>query len=474
MGLSLYEQMKTKPKQERLDWLAKLPEKTVVEIAHKPWWYLARPEQQEPEGNWSVWLILSGRGWGKTRTGGEWLAEQVLRHTKAPDGVPTQWAIIAPTFGDAKNICLEGPSGFLKALDYKGLVAGTDYIYNKSSYKVLFSNGQVVHMFGADTPDAGRGLNLSGAWLDELAMWNYPYETWTEGLAPALRIGRHPRVVVTTTPKPIKLLREWMKRTDGSVHVTRGSTFDNANNLSPTALLELKARYENTRIGRQELYGELLEDVEGALWTRTIIDKARITKTPPLIRIVVGVDPAVTSTDESDETGIVVAGIDNAGHYYVLDDKSLRATPDAWARVAVEAYHKHNADRIVAETNNGGDMIILLMQQVDRNVSTKKVTATRGKQLRAEPISSLYEQGRVHHVGYFGLMEEQMCEWTPESKDSPDRLDALVWALTELNTGGSSMIALAAMSSICPSCTMPSPKGASICSACGYTLGVSA
>jgi phage terminase large subunit-like protein len=472
MGLSLSEKISRKSKSEKERWLAKLPEHLVKEIANKPWWFVARPEQQEPEGDWNVWLILSGRGWGKTRTGGEWLAEQVLRHPKAPDGVATQWAIIAPTFGDAKNVCLEGPSGFLKALDYHGLKRDVDYIYNKSSYKIIFADGQIVHMFGADTPDAGRGLNLSGAWLDELAMWNYPYETWTEGLAPALRIGKRPRVVVTTTPKPIKLLREWTKRTDGSVHITRGSTFDNARNLSASALLELRARYEGTRVGRQELYGELLESSEGALWTREMIDTARINVAdmPPLIRIVVAIDPAVTSGEESDETGIVTAGISTDGQYYILADDTVRATPDAWARKAVGAYHHWKADRIIAEGNNGGDMIIYLIQQVDHNVPTKKVTATRGKRLRAEPISALYEQGRVHHVGGFDLLEDQMVMWTPDSKDSPDRLDALVWALTELSTGGSSMIALANMSILCPSCGMPSPKSATICS-CGTKLG---
>ena len=472
MSLSLYRKVKAKPKNEQLDWLDSLSEKLVLELAHKPWWYIGRPEQQEPEGNWNVWLILSGRGWGKTRTGGEWLAEQVLRHPFAPDGTATQWAVVAPTFGDAKNICVEGPSGFLKALEYRGLIPDVDFVYNKSSYKIIFSNGQVIHMFGADTPDAGRGLNLSGAWLDELAIWNYPYETWTEGLAPALRIGKRPRVVVTTTPKPIKLLREWIKRTDGSVHITTGSTFDNSDNLSESALTELKARYENTRIGRQELYGELLENIEGALWTREMIDKSRITNEllPPLIRFVVGVDPAVTSGEESDLTGIVVAGMDASNNFYVLDDVSLRDTPDAWARVAVEQYHKHRADRIIAEVNNGGDMITLLMRQVDPNVATKKISATRGKQLRAEPISSLYEQGRVHHVGYFAQLEDQMCEWTPESKESPDRLDALVWALTELSTSGSSMVALAYMANICSICGMPSVKTATICSSCGNSL----
>jgi len=457
---------------EQQRWIEAQPSELVRELSRKPWWYIGRPEQQEPEGDWLIWLILSGRGWGKTRTGGEWLAKQIIEHPVADDGAPTQWAIIAPRFSDTKNVCVEGPSGFLKALQHKGLVADTDYIYNKSSYKIVFKAGQVVHMFGADSPDAGRGLNLSGAWLDELAMWPYPYETWTEGLAPALRIGIRPRVVVTTTPKPIKLLRDWTSRSDGSVHVTRGSTFDNSKNLSATALAELKARYEGTRTGRQELYGELLDAAEGALWTRNWIEETRITpdKVPALYRIVVAIDPAVTSGEDSDETGIVTAGLANNGHFYVLADDTLRATPNEWGKKAVESFRKWKADRIIAETNNGGDMVIMVLQQVDRNIPVTKVHATRGKRMRAEPISALYEQMRVHHVGAFPEMEDQMVMWTPDSPDSPDRLDALVWALTELKDNAVAHTSLASMAIICAGCQMPNLKTAKICQYCNGSL----
>jgi phage terminase large subunit-like protein len=348
----------------------------------------------------------------------------------------------------------------------------TDYTYNKSSYKIIFKDGQVVHMFGADSPDAGRGLNLSGAWLDELAMWPYPYETWTEGLAPALRIGDRPRVVVTTTPKPIKLLRDWTTRTDNSVYVTRGSTFDNAKNLSETALIELRARYEGTRTGRQELYGELLDAAEGALWIRDWIENTRITpdKLPPLYRIVVAIDPAVTSGEDSDETGIVTAGASADGHFYVLADDTLRATPNEWGKKAVEAFRNWKADRIVAETNNGGDMVIMVLQQVDRNAPVTKVHATRGKRVRAEPIAALMEQDRCHMVGYFAELEEQMCEWTPDASESPDRLDAMVWALTELSEGSGTMTALGLMAKFCPSCRMPNPSRNSHCDKCATLL----
>jgi phage terminase large subunit-like protein len=306
-------------------------------------------------------------------------------------------------------------------------------------------------------------------------MWQYPYETWTEGLAPALRIGSRPRVVVTTTPKPIKLLRDWTKRVDGSVYITRGSTFDNASNLSETALIELKARYEGTRTGRQELYGELLESAEGALWTRQWIEDCRIAphEMPPLIRIVTAIDPAVTSGEESDETGIVTAGLSADGRFFILADDTLRASPNMWANKAVDAYKFWKSDRIIAEGNNGGDMIINLLHQVDRNVATKKVTATRGKQLRAEPISALYEQYRVHHVGAFPALEDQMVMWTPESKESPDRLDALVWALTELSEGSNVASFFAAMANICAKCQTPASKSATFCPKCNSPLGES-
>jgi phage terminase large subunit-like protein len=472
MSSSIRETIQSLSKTERQKWIQTLPEDVVVDLSRKPWWFIGRPEQQEPEGDWNVWLILSGRGWGKTRTGGEWLARKILETPKAPDGSPTQWAIIAPRFADTKNVCVEGPSGFLKALNHRGLISDKDYIYNKSSYKIIFKDGQVVHMFGADSPDAGRGLNLSGAWLDELAMWPYPYETWTEGLAPALRIGDRPRVVVTTTPKPIRLLRDWTTRSDGSVYVTRGSTFDNAKNLSETALIELRSRYEGTRTGRQELYGELLDAAEGALWSRDWIEDSRITidKLPPLYRIVVAIDPAVTSGENSDETGIVTAGATADGQFYVLADDTLRATPNEWGKRAIEAFRKWKADRIVAEVNNGGDMVIMVLQQVDRNAPVTKVHATRGKRVRAEPISALYEQQRVHHVGAFPQLEDQMVMWTPESDDSPDRLDALVWALTELKDGSVSQAGLAGMAIICSKCQMPSPKTTKICTYCNEPL----
>ena len=418
---------------------------------------LARTEQLPTNNDdWLVWLYLAGRGAGKTRTAAEWLAYEASSRPR------TRWAIAAPTFTDARDTCAEGESGIVNILKQYGTLLD----YNRSMGEIFLTNKSRIKLFSGEEPDRFRGPQFHGGWFDELAAFKYP-DAWDQYQF-GLRLGERPQTIVTTTPRPTKLLKDLMNRE--TTRTIRGSTFDNAKNLAPTALAELKLRYENTRLGRQELYGEILDNVEGALWTREIIENARVTQAPSLIRIVIGVDPAVTSNENSDETGIVAAGVDNSGNYYVLDDASLRATPDAWARVAVNYYHKHKADRIVAETNNGGDMIILLLQQVDRSVSTKKVTATRGKQLRAEPISALYEQGRVHHVGYFSDLEEQMCQWTPDSKSSPDRLDALVWALTELNTGGSSMVALANLAIICSSCGMPSSKTATICPKCGNSL----
>lgn len=471
MGQSLFDKVAEFPENEHRAWLDSLPEETAKDITRMPWWFIGRPEQQAPKGDWNVWLILSGRGWGKTRTGAEWLVEQVIKNPKAPDGAPTEWAIIAETFGDCRTVCVEGPSGVLRVLKRLGLQEDRDFIYNRSSWQInLVEHGQRVHLFGADNPDAGRGFNLAGVWADEMAKWKYPYETWTEGIALALRIGEKPRACVTTTPKPIRLLREWSARKDGSVFITKGSTFDNKANLSQAALLELESRYAGTRMGRQELYGELLDDIEGALWTRKMIEDARVKEMPPLVRIVVAIDPAVTSGEESDETGIVTAGVTADGHYYVMEDNSLRASPDQWARKAIESYHRHKADRIIGEANNGGDMIELLLKQVDSVVSFKKVTATRGKKVRAEPISALYEQARVHHVGGFPELEDQMVTWTPDSGNSPDRMDALVWALTELSESASSMLSLAALANFCPKCRMPLIKSLVNCPNCGASV----
>lgn len=469
MSLSAYERLLRMPPEERRKYAEQLPDALFKEMAERPWWLMSRPEQQSPPGDWVIWLILSGRGWGKTRTGAEWLWQQIKDHAKSPDGTPTEWAIVAPTYRDVRDTCVEGPSGILRVIPREAL-----RYWNRSTGTILFTNGVRVHCFGADNRDAGRGKNLAGAWLDEFAMWPYPADTWTEGLAPALRIGAKPRVVVTTTPKPLKILRDWINRTDGSVYVTRGATFDNAANLSKAALEELQARYTGTRIGRQELYGEILDNIDGALWTEDTIERSRVINPPDhLTRIVVGVDPAVTNTEDSDETGIIVAGKDARSEGWVLADYTMRGTPLEWATRAVEAYRLHNADAIVVEVNNGGDMIPNLIAQVDAFIPVREVRATRGKKVRAEPIAAFYEQGRVHHVGRYTKLEEQMTTWTPDSPNSPDRLDALVWAMTDLLDGSPLTGYLSALAVWCNTCSLPMPKSLAACSNCGLPLSES-
>lgn len=416
---------------------------------------LARNEQLAPAGDWSIWLYLAGRGAGKTRTAAEWLANEAIRLPNS------RWAIVAPTYADARDTCVEGESGILNVLRRYKAVAD----YNRSIGEILLFNGSRIKLFSADKPDRFRGPQHHGAWCDELASYRYT-DAWHQ-LQFGLRLGSKPRIIVTTTPRPTKLIKELSSRTDGSVVVTRGSTFDNAKNLAPSALEDLMKRYEGTRLGRQELYGEIVDDVDGALWNRQMIDNSRVSEAPNLVRIVVAIDPAVTSGEDSDETGIVVAGATPDGHYYILDDISVKASPERWARVAVEAYHKWGADRIVGETNNGGDMIELLLRQVDPAISYKKLTATRGKLVRAEPVAALYEQARAHHVGMFDKLEDQMCNYTLDSTESPDRMDALVWAVHELMAGQSSMMGLAALARFCSACRMPAPKSAILCPSCG-------
>jgi phage terminase large subunit-like protein len=287
--------------------------------------------------------------------------------------------------------------------------------------------------YSADEPDRLRGPQHDFAWADELAAWRYPQQAW-DMLMLGLRLGDRPRIVVTTTPKPIRLIRDLAAAP--TTRVTRGSTYDNKKNLAPAFLTAILGKYEGTRLGRQEIYAELLEQADGALWTRAMVEAARIAPAaqPDLRRVVIAIDPAVTANAHSDETGIVAAGIGYDGLAYVLRDASGRMTADQWARRAVHLYQELDADRIVAETNNGGDLVAVTLRTVDDRIAFKSVTASKGKRIRAEPVSALYEQGRVKHVGGgFAALEDQMCNWVPTGADpSPDRLDALVWALTEL------------------------------------------
>jgi predicted phage terminase large subunit-like protein len=389
------------------------------------WRAQARPTQLPPEGEWGTWLILAGRGWGKTRTGAEWVREQVdTRQSR-------RIALIASTAGDVRDVVVEGPSGILAtASDWNRPE------YEPSKRRLTWPNGAVATTFSADEPDRLRGPQFDCAWCDELAAWAYPELAWSM-LQMGLRIGTRPRCVITSTPRPIKLLKELLAREGQDVVVTRGSTFENAANLAPPFLAAIKARYEGTRLGRQELNAEVLSDTPGALWQRDWIDRDRVSVVPELRRVVVAIDPAASSGEGADETGIVVAGVAGNGHAYVLADMSGRFAPHDWAARAVAAYRQHQADRIIAEKNNGGEMVEATIRTVDANVSFRAVHASRGKVTRAEPISALYEQGKVHHVGSFPELEDQCCDFVSDfdkarSGYSPDRVDALVWALTEL------------------------------------------
>lgn len=384
------------------------------------WKFWARPKQLAPEGNWRTWLILAGRGWGKTRTGAEWVRGLV------ESGKAKRIALVAPTAADARDVMVEGESGILAIAP-----PWNRPVYEPSKRRLTWPNGAIATTYSADEPDRLRGPQHDAAWADELAAWRYP-DAW-DMLMFGLRLGKDPRVIVTTTPKPVKVIRDLVE--DPTTVVTRGSTYENIANLAPAFVEQIIAKYEGTRLGRQELYAEILDDVPGALWSRAVIDGLRVKEALELRRIVVAIDPAVTSEEGSDETGIIVAGVGYDGHGYVLKDLACRASPNDWARRAVEAYYRYEADAIIGEVNNGGDLVETVIRTVDRNVPFKAVRASRGKAVRAEPVAALYEQGRVHHVGTFDVLEDQLCAITPDGYQgagSPDRADALVWALTEL------------------------------------------
>lgn len=401
---------------------------------------------------------MAGRGAGKTRTAAEWLAWEAIKTPK------TRWAIVAPTFADARDTCAEGESGVISVLRRYGMLK----TWNRNNGEIVLVNGSRIKLFSADQPDRFRGPQHHGAWCDELAAYRY-VDAWDQ-LQFGLRLGTKPRIIVTTTPRPTALIRGLAGRKDGSVAVTRGSTFDNAANLAPSALLELQARYNNTRLGRQELYGEVLEDVEGALWTQGLLDRNRISERPHLSRIVVSIDPAVTNTDASDETGIVVCGADASGNGYVLGDYSFRGSPLDWASKAVQVFDEFKADSLLVEVNQGGDMVMAVLKQVRSGLPIREVRAHIGKRLRAEPVAAMYEQGRIHHVGTYEKLEEQMTTWTPQDPKSPDRIDALVQAFSDLLGKISVAGYFNALANFCPNCSLPMPKSFSVCSKCGTAM----
>ena len=400
-----------------------------------PWLFehWAHAHQKTPKGDWKTWVIMGGRGAGKTRAGAEWVRAQVEGSKPNDPGRCKRVALIAETLDQARDVMVFGESGVIACSPHDRRP-----VWQATKRQLVWPNGAVAQIFSASDPESLRGPQFDCAWADELAKWKKGQETW-DMLQFALRLGEDPRQVVTTTPRDNVVLRRLLAQEGTSM--TSAPTQANSAYLADSFLEHVEERYAGSRLGRQELDGELLSDTEGALWSRDAIDAVRVSEAPELDRIVVAVDPPVTSNANSDDCGIMVVGVTMEGppqdwRAYVLEDATMSAaSPTAWAERAVNLYHKHGADRLVAEVNQGGDLVETLVRQVDPLASYSGVRATRGKVARAEPVAALYEQGRVCHVGGFGDLEDQMCQIARggyAGSGSPDRVDALVWALTDL------------------------------------------
>jgi len=388
------------------------------------WKLWARPEQLPPPGDdWTTWLILAGRGFGKTRTGAETVREW------AASGYYRRIGLIAPTAADVRDVMVEGESGILACCPNNNRP-----LYEPSKRRLTWPNGALATTYSADEPERLRGPQHEALWGDEVCSWERP-EAWDMAMF-GLRLGPKPRSVVTTTPKPTRLLRELLK--SPTTVITRGSTYDNRANLSPVFFEKVVKKYEGTRLGRQELMAEVLDQAEGALWNRDMLESTRVTTHPEFKRVVVGLDPAATKSATSDEVGVIVGALGFDDHGYILVDDTQKLSPEATCRKAVNLLDGFGADRIVAEVNNGGDWIETALRNVRRNVSYKKLHASRGKHARAEPVAALWEQKRCHLVGSFPDLEDELCSWEPAGNlASPNRLDAMVWVITELMLSGS-------------------------------------
>ncbi|WP_244483800.1 DNA-packaging protein [Rhizobium sp. Root482] len=391
------------------------------------WSNTRRLEQRPPEGDWRVWLLMGGRGSGKTRAGAEWVQELAAGKGARPG---LRIALVAETLGDAREVMIDGVSGICRIARFNRPV------FEASRRRLVWPNGTVAQIFSSEDPESLRGPQFDYAWCDELAKWKHGQETF-DMLQFALRLGEAPRALVTTTPRPVPVLKALIA--DPGTVVRRIRTGDNAGNLSPGFLDQMAQRYGGTRLGRQELDGEMIEDRDDALWSRAAIEGLKLRDAGPLGRIAVAVDPPSGSGGQSC-CGIIVAGLDRMGRGVVLADCSVEgASPAGWASAVVRAYRRFDADRIVAEVNQGGDMVSAVLKGIDAQLPITSVRASRGKWLRAEPVAALYEQGRVVHAGSFPALEDQMCDFGPDglsSGRSPDRLDALVWALTALMLDG--------------------------------------
>jgi len=397
------------------------------------WEFIARDDQWPPDmaangAPWRQWLILGGRGAGKTRAGAEWVKGLALARPQFSATPVTRIALIGETAADVRDVMIEGVSGLLAIHGSRERPR-----WESSRRRLLWDTGVVAQAFSAEDPESLRGPQFHAAWCDELAKWRYARETW-DMLQFGLRLGDWPRQLVTTTPRPTPLLKELIAHP--ATALTRALTRDNAAHLAPSFLESVIAQYAGTRLGRQELDGEMIEERKDALWTRDMIEAARVNQQPPLARIVVAVDPPASSGKRADNCGIVAAGADEAGSVFVLEDATLEAArPAQWARAAIAHYHKLSADALVAEVNQGGEMVRAVLNEADPSAPVTMARATRGKYLRAAPVAQLYEQGRVKHVGALPALEDEMCDFSADglsSGRSPDRLDALVWAITAL------------------------------------------
>jgi phage terminase large subunit-like protein len=442
---------------DRETWLRGVDENTLLEMAREEWWYVARPKQLPPPGRWMIYLALAGRGFGKSKAGSEWIVERALKIPYDLSGFPTEHLVIAETLSDAQIVCAEGPAGILRVLERKGLKRNVDYLYVRSPKPriTILETGVKIFFEGADGADVGRGYNLASLWADEIAKWKNPYEAWYEGILPSLRsdlADDHPRAFVTTTPKPIALLKEWLATDDGSVLTVRGSTFENILNLSMQVIRQLFKKYEGTSLGRQELFGEMLDKGDGILFTYESIERHRRALTVRELKEmnfkVVGVDPGLTGDDDGDECGVVVVGKQTDDHLYVLEDATIKVAGRDAAIHAWKVFIRHSADVLVYENNLGKAWMEQVFKDAYKELQKqglfpdhtsapiRGVFSTVGKKLRAEPVAMRYEQGKVHHTDRFEKLEGQMLTFDPllpgAKHNSPDRLDALVHACRHL------------------------------------------
>jgi len=388
------------------------------------WNFWRRDNQAAPSEDWRIWLVMAGRGYGKTRMGAEWVSALAAQHAGA------RFALVGATLNEARAVMVEGESGLL-ALPYAERPE-----WEPSLRRLTWTNGAMATLFSAAEPESLRGPQHDFAWADEIAKWPSGIAAW-DNLMLGLRLGDNPRAMATTTPRPVPLVRRLVK--EKGVAVTRGRTMDNDMNLPPDFIASVRAIYAGTRLGRQELDGELIADAAGALWTRDVLERQRAVRAPELKRVVIGVDPPVS--ENGDACGIVAVGLSVDKNAYVLADRSISgASPERWARAVAAAADAWQADRVVVEDNQGGNMVETVLRAADIAMPIKRAHASKGKSARAEPISILYEAKRVFHIGAFPEMEDQMCGLIAGGGyegpgRSPDRADALVWALTELMLG---------------------------------------